>query len=602
MKLSDYVVDFVARLGVKHIFMLPGGGCMHLVDSVGRNSHLEYVCCLHEQACSFAAESYAEYGGGLSAILVTSGPGGTNAITGMAAAWVDSVSCLVISGQAKRSDLIGSRGVRSMGPQELDLPSIVRPITKYAVTIMDPQAVRYELEKAAYLATHGRPGPVWIEIPLDVQASQIDEHSLAGFDVPATDGTAGSLSKQVSTAIELLNQAQRPVLLLGNGARAAYRRGLIAELLRALPMPTLTTWRSLDMLPESHELYVGRPGAVGQRGANFTQQTADCLLILGSRLDLLQTAFNHANFAPAAKKIMVDIDPSEIAKMQMDITLPICGDAADFVAEFLRQADKLRPKDRSWWINRTKEWHYKYPVVLPEYWADSEGPVNIYVLVDVLSDEALEIDVIAPGSSGPSSEIFMQSFRVKPGQRVLNAPGLGAMGTGLPGAIGACLASGRRRTICVNGDGGFQLNIQDLETVHRLALPIKFFVLCNGAYASIMTTQRNYFQGRYVGCEPSSHLTLPDITKVAEAYGIATAHVENQQGIREQVRAVLEQPGPVVCAVRVSPDQPTQPRSTSEVRPDGSIVTRPMEDLYPLLSREEFQENMSVRSPEMAKG
>ncbi len=289
----------------------------------------------------------------------------------------------------------------------------------------------------------------------------------------------------------------------------------------------------------------------------------------------------------------MDIDPVEIAKFDMHIDVPVCADAADFIEEFLRQSGKLAGNDRCCWVKRSKEWQKRYPVVLQEYW-DAPGVVNTYVLMDVLSDELNADDLLVPGSSGPCSDIFMQAFRVRKGQRVVNAPGLGAMGTGLPGAIGACLASGRKRTININGDGGFQLNIQELETVQRLNLPIKYFVLCNGGYGSIMATQRNYFQGRFTGSEPSSGVTFPDVTRIAEAYGLSTAHIHDHSDIRKEVRAALSKPGPVVCAVDVSAEERTAPRVTSMVRPDGSIVSKPMEDMSPFLDRQEFRANMLV--------
>ena len=600
MKLSDYVIDFVTGAGVKHVFMLTGGGCMHLADSVGRNPKLEYVCCLHEQACAFAAEAYSEYSNNLGVALVTTGPGGTNSVTGVAAAWLESASCLFISGQAKRADTIRESGVRSMGTQEVDIVSMVRPITKYAKTIFEPESIAYELQKAVYLATHGRRGPVWIDIPLDVQATQIDERSLRHFD-PKDDGLNRGgpgdldlhLEDQVSQAIELLNRAERPVLFLGNGARTAQVQGLVTRLIDILQIPVLVTWKFIDLVPDDKEFYAGRPGAIGQRGANFTQQNSDCMLIIGARLDRPQTAFNHRNFGRAATKILVDIDPAEMAKFDMRIDVPICADAADFISEFLRQSGKLVRKDRQCWLKHAKEWQHKYPVVLPEYWS-SDGVVNTYVLMDALSGEAGVDDVLVPGSSGPCSDIFMQAFRVRSGQRVVNAPGLGAMGTGLPGSIGACLASGRRRTICINGDGGFQLNIQELETVRRLNLPIKFFVLCNGGYGSIMATQRNFFQGRFTGSEPSSGVTFPDVTRVATAYGIPTAHIHDHSHVREQVRRVLTTPGPIVCAVNVSAEEKTAPRVTSVARADGSMVSKPMEDMWPFLDREEFRANMMI--------
>lgn len=593
MKLSDYVIDFVARAGVQHIFMLSGGGCMHLVDSVGRNRELEYVCCLHEQACAFAAEQYAEYRSDLGAALVTTGPGGTNAVTGVAAAWLEGAPVLFLSGQAKRADLIGSRGVRSMGQQEVDIVSVVKPITKYAVTVLEPETIRYELEKAAHLALHGRRGPVWIDIPLDVQAANVDETRLRGFE-PAPVETPHALSEQVKETLELLRAAKRPALLLGNGVRGAARQGLLERLLERVRVPVMLTWKAADLVEEDHPLYAGRPGAIGQRGANFTQQNADFLMSIGARLDLPQTAFNHRNFAPRARKAMVDIDQAELCKMQTTIDVRVCADAADFLRELLRQMEGEAPVAAAPYVRRAKQWSARYPVVLPEYWSEPEGFVNTYALMDVLSEACTAEDILAPGSSGPCSDIFMQAFRVKRGQRVTNAPGLGAMGTGLPGAIGACLAGGRRRTVCVNGDGGFQLNIQELETVRRLDLPVKFFVLCNGAYASIMSTQRNYFEQRYVGSEPSGQLTLPDVRRVAAAYGIETAEISGRRHLRERVRGILDWPGPVVCAVSTSPMQATAPRVTSTVRADGAIVSNPMEDMWPLLPREELQAQMEV--------
>ncbi len=590
MKLSDYVMDFVARQGVKHLFLLPGGGSMHLVDSAGRNAGFEYVCCLHEQACAFAAEAYAEYSQGLGAALVTTGPGGTNSVTGVAAAWMESASCLFLSGQVKRADRIADRGVRTMGPQEVDIVSIVRPITKYAVTVLEPESIRFHLEKAVYLATHGRRGPVWLDIPLDVQASAVDENALEGF-TPEPAEPAEDLRGAVSAAIDLLNRAQRPVLFLGNGARGVGDD--LRKLIELLQIPVLLTWKIADLLADDDPHYAGRPGGMGQRGANFTQQNADCVLLIGARLDRPQTAFSHRDFARAATKILVDVDPAEIAKMEMPIDVPVCADATAFIRELRRQAGRLEPKNRTCWLKRARDWQERYPVVLPEYW-ETAGTVNTYVLMEVLSEETSPDDLFVPGSSGPCSDIFMQAFRVKRGQRIVNAPGLGAMGTGLPGTIGACLASGRRRTICVNGDGGFQLNIQELETVRRLNLPVKYFVLANGAYASIMATQRSHFQSRFVGSDPSSRMTLPDVTRVAAAYGIATAEIRDHGDLREGVRNVLSQDGPVVCAVHTSAEQATAPRVTSVMRADGVMVSKPMEDMWPFLSREEFLSNMIV--------
>jgi len=593
IKLSDYVTQFLARRGLKHVFMLTGGGCMHLVDSFGRQEGMEYVCCLHEQAVSFATQAYAEYTSDLSAALVTTGPGGTNAVTGLAAAWLDSTACIYLSGQVKRADLLTGRGVRSMGPQEVDIISVVSPLTKYAKTLIEPNDVRYELEKAVHLATTGRRGPVWLDFPLDVQATMVDETKLRGFTPEPVAPVGDEIRQKVAAAIELLKKAERPVLFVGNGTRQAHLEGLVEDVVNLLKVPTLLTWKSMDMLPEDHPYYAGRPGSVASRGSNFTQQNADWIMVIGARLDMPQIAFSHRNFARGARKVLVEVDANEIAKFDMTIDVPVHADAKAFLRELRAQLKPAALPDTSAWMKKAKDWLAKYPLILPEFW-EGKGVVNLYGLVDVLSELCTPEDVLAPGSSGACSDVFLQCFRMKKGQRVVNSPSLGAMGTGLPGTIGTCIASGKRRTICVNGDGGFQLNIQDLETVRRLQLPIKYFILCNGTYASIVGMQRNHFKGRLVGSDPSSHLTLPDLRKVAEAYGIKTMEIGDHTHIRDEVAAVLAYDGPVVCAVNVSSDQPTLPRATASTRADGTIVSLPMEDMAPRLPREEFLANMII--------
>lgn len=595
IKLSDYVVNFVARQGVKHVFLLPGGGCMHLVDSLGRRRDIGHTCCLHEQASAIAAEAYGQHTQNMGVLLVTTGPGGLNAINGVAGAWIDSTPLLVLSGQVKRTDMIGRNGVRQMGIQEVDIVSIVKPITKYAVTITDPKSVRYHLEKAVFTAHSGRPGPVWLDFPLDIQGTMVDERALSGFTRTAARGTgsAAELARQVRQAIDLLNAARRPVILAGNGIRLA--RGLpdFLRLIGILGIPVLTTWKGIDFLAEEDPLYFGRPGSIASRGANFIQQNCDWIMAIGARLDLPQTAHDHANFARSAKKVIVDIDPAEIGKLKMNIQVPVAADAKVFLREFTRQARSIRRIDRTVWLTRCRAWKRQYPVVLPEY-RKRTGPVNTYALVDVLSDLMEENDILIPGSSGACAEVTMQAFRVKRGQRIHNTPGLGSMGFGLPACIGACIAGNGRRTIGIIGDGGLQHNIQELETLARLNLPIKLFVLNNNGYGSIRATQKRHFAGRLVCCDPSSGLTLPDTCRVAAAYGLKTVRIENQKKLREDVRTVLGRKGTVICDVVSDPDLQTAPRLASEIRPDGSIVSKPMEDLWPFLDRATLLANMTV--------
>ena len=595
MKLSDYVASFIVQQGVGHVFLLPGGGCMHLMDSVAKESRLEYVACLHEQGCAYAAEAYAEYGNRLGVALVTAGPGGTNAVTGVATAWIESASTMFISGQAKRADMIGTKGVRSMGTQEVDMVSVVRSITKYAVSVLDPNTIRYHLEKAAYFATHGRPGPVWIEIPLDVQALDIDPEKLIGFQPDATERPSSAhLKTAVAQVIDRIKASQRPVLLVGNGVRCGNGIEMFRALLEKLQIPVLLTWKAIDMLPEEHPLYRGRPGGMGQRAANFTQQNSDFILIVGARLDLPSIAFDFKNFARGATKALVDADPTEIWKFQPAIDLPICADAGDFLKELLTQADALQGYAATEWLQRTRDWQLKYPVVLPEYRSADNGFVSTYVFNDILSEEVLASDVILTGGSGAASDICMQTFKVKKGQRIFNIPGIGAMGSGLPAAIGGCLASGKRRTICTEGDGGFQMNIQELETLRRLNLPVKFFVLNNDAYGSIRSMQKAHFAGRVAAADSHSNLSLPDLQKIAAAYGIKSERITSNACIRETIQRILATDGPVLCEVMVSPHEVTAPRVSSALKPDGTIVTKPMEDMSPLLDRAEFLENMIV--------
>jgi acetolactate synthase-1/2/3 large subunit len=595
MKLSDYVFQFVAEQKVRQVFLISGGGAMHLVDSLGKTKGIEYIPCQHEQAASIAAGAYAQYTNNLGVALVTTGPGGTNAVTGVAAAWVESIPLMMISGQVKRPDLAVASGVRTLGFQEIDIVSVVKPITKYAVTVLDPEEIRFHLEKAAYIARSDRFGPVWIDIPLDVQAAQIDEATLKGFIPPVSDGhTTSRLAEQTVKIAALITDAKRPVIIAGCGIKLSNAEDAFLRLVEKLKIPVLTTWKAIDLMPEDHPWFFGRPGAIGQRGANFIQQNADLVISIGARLDLGQIGYSYENFAREAKKVIVDIDPAEIKKLKFDIEVAVCGDAGEFINTLESQIGTREAAADPEWLSRCREWKQKYPVVLPEY-LDKKDYVSTYVLIDSISAELGGADLIVPGSSGACSDILMQTFKVKQGQRILNTPGLGAMGFGLPASIGACLASGRKRTVCVNGDGGFQLNIQELSTVARLKLPIKYFILNNQGYGSIKNTQRNYFNGNYVASGPESGVVLPDITKVADAFGIATAKISNQENLRDRIREILSMPGPVICDVKIDPAEPTSPKLTSSVRSDGTIISKPMEDMWPFLDREEFRSNMIVK-------
>jgi acetolactate synthase-1/2/3 large subunit len=613
MKLSDYVVRFIAEQGVKHVFLVVGGGAMHLNSSLATEKRLIPICNLHEQASAIAAENYSKATNNLGVCMVTTGPGGTNAITGVAGAWLDSTPALYISGQVKRPDRAFDAdnkplGVRQVGVQEVDIVSIVAPITKYAATVLEPNEIRYQLEKAVYLARSGRPGPVWIDIPLDVQASPIDDPAtLRGFDpLELSSGdssrlTAAELDERVGALIADLNRAERPIVLIGNGVRLSRAEAEMERLLRSLDVPVEVTWLAVDLVPDDHPLCVGRPGTLAQRGANFAVQNCDFLLAIGCRLDRVVTGYAPERFARNACKVMVDIDPAELQKMDGTVRYPLCADAGDFMRAMLARTGDIQKRNRTAWKQRCAEWRKRYPLVLPEH-KSPEGRVSVYNFADVMSEILKEGDFCICGSSGTGIELFLLAFRTKSKQRIFHTTALGAMGFGIPASIGAGLlgfADGsKRNVVCVDGDGGFQFNIQELETIRRLKLPVRFFVLNNEGYGSIRASQTAFFGACMIGCDAATGQTLPDVRDVAEAYGIATDVITTQRNLKEDISRVLATPGPVVCDVHVVLDEVRQPRLSSVQRPDGSFVSKPLEDLWPFLDREEFRANMLIETIE----
>jgi acetolactate synthase-1/2/3 large subunit len=596
IKLSDYIIRYLEQLDVKHMFMIPGGGAMHLNDSLGKSKKIEYVCCLHEQACAIAAEAYARVTNNIGLLMVTTGPGGTNALTGIAGAFIESTPVLVISGQVKIMDQIRDQGIRQQGMQEVDIVSVVKPITKYSVMVTDPNSIKYHLDKAVYEAKHGRPGPVWLDIPLDIQATMIDDASLTGYEVAAENQE--ELSDRVSAIIDILNNCEHPVLLAGNGIRLSGGIEDFHQLINLLNIPVLTTWNGIDLIWEDHPLYYGRPGGLGHRYANFIQQNSDFFLSIGARLNLLQTGYNFDGFARCAKKIMVDIDENELHKINVRPDIPICADAAQFIKEIIRQKDKIIPKDRKAWFDYCDKVKRKYPLITENIRSQNEK-VNSYLLLETISDQMNPNDVYVAGSSGSCIDISMQGFKVKKGQRVFTTKGLASMGYGLPSTIGAVLASGGKRTVCVNGDGGFQMNIQELETLYRLNLPVKIFVLDNGGYAAIKGTQTNLFNGHLVACTRDSKLTMPNLIDVAKAYKLRTVAITNNSELQSKVAETLKGDDPVICVVNVSIDLLATPKQVSYKRKDGQMESLPLEYMNPPLNDEEFKENMLIPLYEM---
>lgn len=576
------------------MFMLPGGGAMHLNDSLGRSKKIQYVVCLHEQACAIAAEAYARVTNKPGLLMVTTGPGGTNAITGVAAAYVESTPMVVVSGQVKLADQVRGQGIRQQGMQELDIVSIVKPITKYAAMVTNPQSVKYHLDQAIYQAVHGRKGPVWLDIPLDVQASMVDETSLEGW-APEGQEASGEmdLECQVLGIIETLNRSKRPVLLAGNGIRLADGLEVFGELVECLQVPVLTTWNGIDLIEDSHPLFFGRPGGLGQRYANFVQQNSDFFLSIGARMNLLQTGYNFDGFAREAVKVMVDIDANELKKINVRPQIAVCADAREFIGLLLKHRDKIKAKGRFEWLSYARRMKSKYPIVQKAHW-EQDGCANTYALLDAITEQMGQDDIFVSGSSGTCIDVSMQVFRVKKGQRVFTTKGLASMGFGVPATIGACLAGGGRRTVCVNGDGGFQMNIQELETIRRLNLPIKIFVLNNQGYAQIHATQKNIFSGHYVACDRGSHLTMSPVSDVAAAYGLKTFKIQNNQELPQIVKETLTYDGPVICEVIVPIELSAFPKQVSYKRPDGQMESLPLEYMNPMLPEEELRENMLV--------
>lgn len=587
MKLSDYVTKRLED-HVNHVFLVSGGGCIHLVDSLSR-SKIKLIPNLHEQASSICAESYSQYTNNIGVALVTTGPGATNAVTGVASAWLDSIPLLLLTGQVQNKDRVGNKKVRQLGFQEIDTISIYKSITKYAVTVSDPKMIKYHLDKALWLAKNERPGPVLIDIPLDVQAAEIDETSLVSFTPEIVENPIPT--DKLDEIVKLLESAKRPIVLVGNGVRLSGGMEEFKTFIDKTKMPVLTTWKALDFIEEDHPQYVGRPGGVGQRGANFNQQNSDFILVIGARLDHGQLAYQPQYFAREAIRCIVDIDENEINKLGIHIHYPINMDAKVFLHEL---NNRISDKEPSEWLNFCRNMYKKYPVILEEYLLPNIQRINNYAFINHLSDLLPEESIVVPGSSGACSEVTMQAFRIKKGTRVYNSEGLGSMGFGIPSAIAAAIAS-NKQIVCIDGDGGFFMNIQELELVHRYHLPIKFFVLNNNGYGSIRTTQNTHFRGNLVVSDPSSGLSLPSIEANAYAYRIPFVRIENQVNLKDQIKTVLDFSGPIICELMVDENHKTLPKASVYKKSDGSFATRPMEDLFPFLEREEFYSNLIIK-------
>jgi acetolactate synthase-1/2/3 large subunit len=592
IKLSDYVAKRLVEHGVNHVFMISGGGAMHLNDAVGKCPGLKYFCNHHEQASAIGAEGYSRVSDKLGVAVVTTGPGGTNTLTGVIGQWLDSIPALYISGQVKFKTTAMScpeAGLRQLGDQEINIVEIVKPVTKYAHLLNDPYQVKYVLDKAIHTATTGRPGPVWIDIPLDIQAAQIDEAKLVSYEPEATATAGNDLAAKVAEMLKMLRAAKRPVIIAGHGIRLAGAQDLFEKLAATLKIPVLATFAGFDLVPNDAPYYAGRIGTLGTRGGNFSLQNADLVLSLGSRNNIRQASYNWENYANRAKKIIVDIDPAELIKPTVKPDLPVQADVKDFMAALLAEVSPAGAGDFSGWLKWCRERTEKYPVVLEEY-KKLPSKVNPYHFVETLTS-MLPVETSVVVGNGSACVCLFQAGIVKKGQRMFWNSGCASMGYDLPAAIGACVGSGRE-VVCLAGDGSLMMNLQELATAAHYKLPLKIFVLNNEGYVSIRQTQENFFESRYVACDAKSGVGFPDFVKVAAAFGLHTETIEGIAGMKEKIAGVLAVKGPVLCEVKLPADYKFMPKLSSEKKPDGSMVSKPLEDLWPFLTREEYQSNM----------
>lgn len=609
VRVADVMARILAEHGVSECFMLTGGGAMHLNDAFGREGRMRKVYTHHEQAAAIAAESYARLAGRPALVNVTTGPGGVNALNGVYGAYVDSVPMVVVSGQVKRETCVFSYDLplRQLGDQEVDIVAMVRPITKYAVVLTNPRDVRKVTEKALHLALRGRHGPVWIDVPIDVQAAPVEYDELEAYD-PATDDGAGevpnngaelgaltgaALQAEVAAMLAELCAAQRPVVLAGTGIRLSGSHDAFLAFVERLGVPVVTAWNAHDVMANSHPNYVGRPGSVGDRGGNFAVQSADYVLVLGCRCNIRQISYNWQSFARNARVAMVDIDRAELDKPTLTLHRPIHANLADFfpAAAALPLPASDNAADRAAYLARSQERARQYPVLLPEY-ASPEGPINPYTFGHILFEELAEGEIVVTGDGTACVTVF-QAAGIKPGQRLYTNSGCASMGYDLPAAIGAWYASGAKRIVCLAGDGSIMMNLQELQTIVGLGLPIKIFVLNNDGYHSIRQAQQNHFADNIVGCGPDSGLTFPDFQRLAHGFGIASSHVGRDGDLPGAVRAALESDGPHICEVMIDKRQQFAPKLSSRRLEDGSMVSSPLEDLIPFLSDEELTAAMA---------
>lgn len=592
IKLSDYVIDCIAKLGVKYVFMVSGGGGMHLINSLGNRKDMHYICNHHEQAVVMSAEGYQRVTNNIGAALVTTGPAATNTLTGVLCSWNDSIPMIILSGQANSNSLIGNTGLRQRGVHEVDIESIVKNVTKYSITVRDENTIKYHMEKAMYLAVNGRPGPVWIDIPINIQDKMIDIDKQLGFKPTIyEDENNEQLLKDINHICELLCNSKRPIILAGHGIKLSHAEQSFLEFIKRYRIPVVTSKNALELIADGNDLLAGRIGINGQRAANFAIQNADLVISIGCRLAYPTVGYNTALFAREAKKVVVDIDSNQIKHSNIIIDIAVNVDAKKFINVLNEKLSNLK-FDFKEWIQQCAHWRRKYPVV-PEELKRKDGYVNPYNFFEILSNKMNEDDTIVT-DQGATFYCFTVAFKVKQGQSAFTNGGFSPMGYGLPAAIGACCGKKSGRTICVHGDGGLQMNIQELQTIVHNKLPIKLFVFDNKGYLSIKHTQTNYFNGHFVGCDPKSGVSCPDILKISDAYGIKSFSIENNSNVEEIITQALEWNGPTIINVKLDPMEKFEPKVVSVKKDNGEMISKPLEDMSPLLDREELKREMII--------
>lgn len=590
IKLSDYIAKRLKEVyGITNLFMVSGGGAMHLNDSFGK--YIPYICNHNEQACAIAAEGYARVNQELAVVNVTTGPGGLNCLNGVFGEWTDSVPVLYISGQVKFPTTIASCPdipLRQLGDQEVDIISVVKPLTKYAKMVTEPNEIKYHLDRAIFEATTGRKGPVWLDIPINVQASVIDEDDLKEF-VPPQKTT---YDLKVNDVISKLKAAKRPLLIAGHGIRLAGMIDVFKNITDNYDIPFVTTFNGFDMIPSNHKNFVGRIGTIGQRCGNFALQNADLVICLGTRNNIRQASYNFENFAKNAFKISVDIDKAELDKPTVVPDLKINSDLAEFLPEFKKalNPDILKTMSSDW-LDFSKKLQAKYSFENTKEYRQSGDKINVYNFVRRVTELMKEKDICVMANATATICTF-QTAEIKENQRFFSNSGDASMGYDLPASIGACIANNRKNTVCFAGDGSIMMNLQELQTIKHHNLPIKIFILNNDGYISIKQTQNNFFEGRNTGAGTNSGVTTPDFVKIGNAFGIESFRINNPQDIDISIEKMLNSERPMICEVMVNPDYIFTPKLSSRKLEDGTMVSPSLEDMYPFLDREEFFSNI----------